>query len=115
MQMTFVHGGRRKMSRLIDADKLHSEFMKMAEFKPNSEIGEPTCGCTRRLVFHISEGIRKINEQPTVDIVRCKDCKYWQTSKIKGGKDYHTCMCVRLGKEGIIAFADDFCSRGERK
>ena len=55
------------MSRLIDADKLHSEFMKMAEFKPNSEIGEPTCGCTRRLVFHISEGIRKINEQPTVD------------------------------------------------
>ena len=48
-------------------------------------------------------------------IVRCKDCKYWQTSKIKGSKDYHTCMCVRLGKEGIIAFADDFCSRGERK
>ena len=47
--------------------------------------------------------------------VLCKDCKYWQTSKIKGSKDYHTCMCVRLGKEGIIAFADDFCSRGERK
>lgn len=47
--------------------------------------------------------------------VRCKDCKYWHTSKIKGSKDYHTCMCVRLGKEGIIAFADDFCSRGVKK
>lgn len=49
------------------------------------------------------------------EIVRCKDCKYWQTSKIKGGMGYHTCMCVRFGKEGIIAFAEDFCSRGKRK
>ena len=57
----------------------------------------------------------KVKEMPTVDIVRCKDCKYWQTSKIKGGRDYHTCMCVRFGKEGIIAFADDFCSRGVKK
>ena len=47
--------------------------------------------------------------------VLCKDCKYWQTSKIKGGIGYHTCMCVRFGKEGIIAFADDFCSRGVKK
>lgn len=49
------------------------------------------------------------------EIIHCKDCKYWQTSKIKGSKDYHTCMCVRLGKEGIIAFPDDFCSRGVKK
>ena len=45
-------------------------------------------------------------------IVRCKDCKYWQTSKIKGDKGYHTCMMNRLGANGIIAFANDFCSRG---
>ena len=49
------------------------------------------------------------------EVIRCKDCKYWQKSKIKGDRNYHTCMCVRLGKEGIIAFANDFCSRGERK
>ena len=94
------------MSRLIDADKLHSEFMKMAEFKPNSEIGEPTCGCTRRLVFHISEGIRKINEQPTVDIVMCKDCKYWV--KRKDYKDLCTYWAVNTEEM-------DFCSRGEKE
>ncbi len=58
----------------------------------------------------VNEGIQEGRK-----LVRCKDCKYWQTSKIKGSKDYHTCMCVRLGKEGIIAFADDFCSRGVKK
>ena len=101
------------MSRLIDADKLHSEFMKMSEFKLNSEIGEPTCGCTRRLVFHISEGIRKINEQPTVDaepIVRCKDCKYG--SRDPYNNNMRPIWCIswdHYGKEM------DFCSRGERK
>ncbi len=100
------------MSRLIDADKLHSEFMKMAEFKPNSEIGEPTCGCTRRLVFHISEGIRKINEQPTVDaepIIRCKDCKHYRDN-------VGECEYV-WEHQGVIVdvLADDFCSRGEKR
>ena len=96
------------MSRLIDADKLHSEFMKMSEFKPNSEIGEPTCGCTRRLVFHISEGIRKINEQPTVDIVECKDCKH---KSVKGKTTrYHYCEIWKSAVDET-----DFCSRGERR
>ena len=58
----------------------------------------------------VNEGIQEGRK-----LVFCKDCKYWQTSKIKGGRDYHTCMCVRFGKEGIIAFADDFCSRGVKK
>ena len=104
-----------QMSRLIDADKLHSEFMKMAEFKPNSEIGEPTCGCTRRLVFHISEGIRKINEQPTVDaepIVRCKDCIWWCECKTKDKFPYKKDSCNKFGAK---MNADDFCSKGEER
>jgi len=83
----------------------------MSEFKPNSEIGEPTCGCTRRLVFHISEGIRKINEQPTVDaepVIRCKDCKYWADG-------YCDDSLIEGLERKVSRFEDDFCSRGELK
>ena len=49
------------------------------------------------------------------EITLCKDCKYWQTSKIKGGEGYHTCMKNRFGANGIIAFKNDFCSRGVKR
>lgn len=48
-------------------------------------------------------------------IVHCRDCKYWEVSKIKGGEGYHICTKVRLGWGGIIAFPNDFCSRGVLK
>ena len=123
------------MSRLIDADKLHSEFMKMAEFKPNSEIGEPTCGCTRRLVFHISEGIRKINEQPTVDAepirhghwniltpqdddggwvaISCSNCNFvtpYASSRKEieeNGFVYHYCMYCGAKMEELVDAGDE--------
>ena len=47
-----------------------------------------------------------IDEQPTVDaveVVRCKDCKFYQTD--------HWCTRVALG----IMYENDFCSYGERR
>lgn len=44
------------------------------------------------------------------EIVRCKDCKYWVCKEVEGHIDEHYC--------GLLAedmYADDFCSRGERK
>ena len=40
------------------------------------------------------------------EIVRCKDCKYWEVDTDVG-------FCVRT--EDCDWNADDFCSRGERK
>lgn len=44
-----------------------------------------------------------------VEVVRCKDCKYWQDNN--GGYPHEEC---RWGKEETPD-ADDFCSYGERK
>lgn len=53
----------------------------------------------------------KTNEIPAADVVevvRCKDCKYWQDNN--GGYPHDEC---RWGK-GETPDADDFCSYGER-
>ena len=53
-----------------------------------------------------------IDDAPTVDaveVVRCRDCKYWQDNN--GGYPHDEC---RWGK-GETPDADDFCSYGERK
>lgn len=39
---------------------------------------------------------------PTIDIVHCKDCKYWQVGVMDLGLDCHT-------------YPDHFCAEGERK
>ena len=50
----------------------------------------------------------KVKEMPTVDIVRCKDCKYWTENKTTMGS-YRNCIFSKT-----MMHADDFCSRGER-
>ena len=49
-------------------------------------------------------------DKPVVDmveVVRCKDCTYWEQAKSDSGS------CNRAFE--ITAYANDFCSYGERK
>ena len=85
-----AHGEKgEKMERLIDANELYVD----ARFGENEEP-------------YIS--LYQINNAPTVDaveIVRCKDCKWYEND------GYHTnCKIMRCCVEG-----DDYCSRGERR
>ena len=48
-----------------------------------------------------------IEEAPSIDIVRCKECRYWQDYK-----DEHFCNNMYGLHEDTNA--DDFCSYGER-
>ena len=60
----------------------------------------------------IEEFVRFLKKQPTVDaveVVRCKDCKYWQDNN--DGYPHEEC---RWGN-GETPDANDFCSYGERK
>lgn len=72
-----------------------------------------------------SEGERKMLEitkkwlkgypaADVVEVVRCKDCKYYDTTFIKERK-----MCWRKDSDGLIAayvcLQEDFCSYGERR
>lgn len=93
--------------RLIDADALLAEYDRI-------HVGEP--GRARKL----------IEEQPTVDavdVVRCKDCKYFsfttlgmqfacwhEAYKIFGETGEHAShtICTRIDSE------EHFCSYGER-
>ena len=44
-------------------------------------------------------------ELPSIDIVRCKECKWWH--KLHG--------CIKNDDVNLCTNADDFCSYGERK
>lgn len=76
--------------RLIDADALSRALAEMWYDSPISVTG-----------VSVSE---LINKQPSIDLVRCKDCKHWDTAD---GECY--------ADRGIyFPNADDYCSYGER-
>ena len=61
---------------------------------------------------------RVLTQAPTADVVevvRCKDCKYWDTRDSEGIQGI--CLCGEkdfyYGSE-FYPFADDYCSYGER-
>lgn len=90
---------RKMMSRYTDADALimalRLEYPMMPMFKDSREEWELK-----------TEGYRKveeiINEAPSIDIVRCKECKHWTYEELCEVFTKPTCF-------------DDFCSYGEPK
>lgn len=75
--------------RLIDADKLKADF-----------IGN-------RYGVQAIEYV--IDQQPTVEVVRCKDCKY-------GDPNGYGCKCYHYKLyETHEMSPNDFCSRAERR
>ena len=48
---------------------------------------------------------------PSIDIVRCKECKYWEESQYYQG----FMVCTYVKGATFARQHDDFCSRGERK
>ena len=76
------------MSRYIDADALTKEIKQ--------DIADN--GLTERYVFY------RINDAPSIDIVRCQDCKYWV---------YNFNGCSRNPCTEPW-YATDFCNYGER-
>ena len=67
----------------------------------------------------IAEGFQKavdiVEDTPTVDaveVVRCKDCKWWKTNYMWNGNECKVCV-VEVYEP--IRNEDNYCSRGERK
>ena len=64
--------------------------------------------------------MQAIDEQTIIDaiqVVRCKDCTYWQDQK-EGVVEVPICKYdCRWDKKGVVIVmgADDYCSHGERK
>ena len=84
----------KQMSRYIDADALEYD----------TEWSEYHDGFT-------AYSQMAIDTAPTIDIVRCKECKWADWYKTADGEQF--CYCIETGNGGRTA--DDFCSYGERK
>lgn len=100
------------MSRYIDADKF-IEWLDVGHLRSPSEI----CYC---------EGDVKvmIDMQPTADVVevvRCKDCKYYTAHYYGSYGDYGRCdhpqqeYDIECFDMWVSTNPDDFCSYGERR
>lgn len=79
------------MSRYIDADVMEQRVREAMVNSPH-------------MVPPLIKFIRSIQTSDVVEVLRCKDCKFFCLGKM--------CYCGEFG--GIVA-EEDFCSRGERK
>ena len=92
--------------RLIDANRA-------MEIVRDQRIAHPNA-------YHLTNYATLIlQEAPTVDaveVVRCKDCKYYKEFRTKRNKQIMR-LCCRMGKNDMeySVKPDDFCSYGERK
>ena len=79
------------MSRYIDAEVMENRVCE-------SMVNSP------RIVTPLIKFIRSIETADVVEVLRCKDCKFFCRE--------NRCYCEEFG--GIVT-DEDFCSRGERK
>ena len=102
--------------RLIDANKAQAVLMNMAERLMGA--GSPEMAVA---VGYAAEVIGKQRTVDAVEVVRCKDCKYWHEET--GWCDQHSWFIEEDGEpchpwesnNWKMLNEDDFCSYGERK
>lgn len=66
--------------------------------------------------YYIANWLNKLPPADVAEIVRCKDCKYFEDKQRKNHQG--VCMCIEKDTSYASEFypyADDFCSYGERK
>lgn len=84
--------------RLIDADKLNIDFYD--EYETEDDV----YACE-----YVSK--HQIDEAPSIDIVRCKECKWYDNGQNESDSWSY---CTRHFGHYIDVNDDDFCSYGER-
>lgn len=93
--------------RLIDADELRQRFIKRIQ----PLVGKDNSN-ERHEYMSWLRSVHLLDDMPTVDIVRCKDCKYFSQNdrwcKRYECGDGDRLICWDLGEDG-------FCSRGEKR
>ena len=88
------------MPKYIDLDKLTSHLSRAHKTHLNDGRVEYSCG-----ILLASDIAYNEPRADVVEVVRCKDCKYW---------NYEYCTQSKL-KKPLETNADDYCSYGERK
>lgn len=65
--------------------------------------------------YVLASAISRIAVLPTIDIVQCKDCKYWDETYFYHSEDDAMQRCICRKHNNIFMTAEDFCSRGVKK
>lgn len=89
------------MPRYIDADKLlnrHHQYFEVLDGK---------------WYVHM-EDIENAPAEDVVEVVRCRDCEYWDPGSPLATVIPTPCRC-RLRREDFGMTAEDFCSYGRRR
>lgn len=89
---------------LIDANALEGKIAKLFLEPDYQHTGE-----SWRNGLHLA--LEAVYELPTVEIVRCKDCKNWWYEY----DDVGLCITDVPDIDGVQRLAYDFCSCGEKK
>lgn len=114
---------RETMSRYIDADALIAELQKDEErFDKEAEDCRKNSrnytDCYMQAMSSRADGIRdaivEVYDAPTIDIVHCRECKYFIDNLTEDDTD-ETYDACRWDWKRRIPKPDDFCSYGERE
>ena len=111
--MTSAHtekGKEQTMSRYIDADALHKAYIELRNFKQDTQTGD---WISLRAV-PLTTVIRILNDAPSIDIVRCKECKF-SARYVDDGHIECRLYSHPLRHDYHEMKPDDFCSYGERE
>lgn len=95
--------------RLIDADALHKAYIELRNFKQDPQSGD---WISLRAV-PLTTVIRILNDAPSIDIVRCKECKWIRYCETEDLDLY--LICDKPDGGGIPQNEDWFCADGERE
>lgn len=95
--------------RLINADKLQvKHYLQRSEHPIGYEGTQAIYDYTDVLAYDIESA----ETVEAVEVVRCKDCKWWKTNYMWNGSERKVCVIEAYEP---IRNEDDYCSRGERK
>lgn len=99
------------MAKYINADELIKFCTSMLVEAKDDEIIQTHNNAFR----HMREHIKSLPSADVVDVVRCKDCKYFDVDGVRGrpvdGQEVRMCK-----KFYNYPFMDnEYCSRGERR
>ena len=97
------------MPRYIKADDLAIKFRMLAEDPWNKDTGTTWSNA-------YEECADNVDEFPTADVVevvRCKDCKWWDITDIASTLTPNACRCKRVSR--LWMESDAFCAYGERR
>lgn len=87
--------------RLIDADKLKRKVQRIATEAWKMKL-------TASIETTLNQFIDYVDKAPSINIVRCGECKYWHKNIKENDGIPIADMCYDFQ-------ADDFCSYGERE